>query len=137
MAVAGTLGDPLPDEWFVRAAEWTRRWGAVHMFSVQPTVRPGDRLVMYASGTPQRLGAGRFFAVREAVAAPEPSVHERWPWMVKVRDVIAGPDLPHCPSIEEIGVLPTSLRRHTHIKLASVAGGRAEALLELANQRML
>ena len=105
------------------------------MFAVKPRIRPGDRLVMYASGTPTRLGAGRFFAVREAIADPEPSSHERWAWKVKVRDVKVGPNLPQCPTIDQIGVRPKSLRRHTHIKLDSDAGKLAESLLERANQR--
>lgn len=134
VAVAGTTGRPLPDEWRVRAAEWQRTDGLIHMFTAKPTIRVGDRLVIYASGTPARLGAGRFFAVREVVSDPEPSTHERWAWKVKLRDVVAGPDLPHCPTIDEIGVRAVSLRRHTHIKLNRDAGELAEVLLERANR---
>ncbi len=135
VAVTGTLDDPLPDEWRVRWAKWKQAQGPVHMFTIRPTIRTGDRLVMYATGTPMRLGAGRFYAVRAVVSDPEPVVHERWAWKVELRDVVAGPDLPHCPTIEEIGVGAKSLRRHTHIKLDKDAGTLAEALLERANQR--
>ena len=130
MAVSGTLESPLPDEWHARADTWRKTHGSVHMFTLRPRIRAGDRLVMYASGTPSRLGAGRIFAVRAVVADPEPSTHDRWPWQVAVHEVISGPDLPHCPTINQIGVEPKSLRRHTHIKLAHDAGVRAEELIE-------
>ena len=132
MAVSGTLGSPLPDEWRYRVDEWQKAHGPVHMFTVRPNVRAGDRLVMYASGTPGRLGAGRVFAVREVVSDPEASADDRWPWLVRCREIVGGPDLPHCPTIDEIGVSATSLRRHTHIKLEAQAGILAEHLLERA-----
>jgi hypothetical protein len=132
MAVSGTLGDPLPDEWRIRVAESQKAHGPVHMFVARPNVRAGDRLVMYASGTPTRLGAGRIFAVREVVTDPETSADSRWPWQVEYREIVGGPDLPHCPTIDEIHVSPTSLRRKTHIKLDAHAGVLAERLLERA-----
>jgi hypothetical protein len=103
------------------------------MFTTRPTIRAGDRLVMYATGTPGRLAAGRFYAVREVVSDPQPVDHQRWSWKVDVQDVITGPDLPHCPSIDQIGVRAVSLRRHTHIRLRAEDGVRAEELLERVN----
>ena len=135
VAVTGTGDDPLPDEWRVRRAQWEEAEGPVHRFTQRPRIRAGDRLVMYASGTPTRLGVGRFYAVREVVSDPEPSAHERWAWMVQLRDIVTGPDLQHCPTIDEIGVGATSLRRHTHITLDENAGTLAETLIEHANQR--
>ena len=134
VAVTGTDDDPLPDEWRVRWAKWEEAQGPVHMFTNRPRIRMGDRLVMYATGTPKRLGAGRFYAVREVVFDPESIAHERWAWKVELRDVVAGPDLPHCPTIDEIGVGATSLRRHTHIKLDEDAGSLAEKLLDQLGQ---
>ena len=63
------------------------------------------------------------------------AVPRAWPWKVRVRDIVTGPDLAHCPTIDEIGVGAKSLRRHTHIKLDKDAGVLAETLLDRANQR--
>jgi hypothetical protein len=71
----------------------------------------------------------------KVVSDPQRSQHKRWAWKVKLRDIIAGPDLPHCPTISEIDVKATSLRSHTHIKLGFQAGMLAETLLERASQR--
>ena len=72
--------------------------------------------------------------MREVVSDPEASSDGRWPWLVKYREIVGGPDLPHCPTIDEIGVSATSLRRQTHIKLDAQAGLLAEHLLERATE---
>jgi hypothetical protein len=40
------------------------------MFSRRPSVKKGDRLVLYAAGSPKTYGNGRFYAVVEAIADP-------------------------------------------------------------------
>jgi hypothetical protein len=129
VGVAGTSDDPLPDDWRPKVAEWEKRHGLAHFFSRPPSVRAGDRLVMYATGSPRQFGVGRFFAIREVISNPEPSGRKRWPWKVRLRDVVTGPNLERCPTIEEIGVGPKSVRRQTHIKLDREAGLLAEELL--------
>jgi hypothetical protein len=135
MAVAGTLDRPLDNDWRTRQAQWDGNQGTVQMFSRRPRIRLGDRLVMYASGSPGRFGAGRFFAVREVESDPMPTQHERWPWKLAVREIIGGPNLDHCPTIEEIGVAARSVRRQSHIHLDEAAGILAEELLNEALRR--
>jgi hypothetical protein len=135
VAVAGTLGRPLENDWRSRQAVWVGAQEHVHLFSRRPRISVGDRLVMYASGSPKRFGAGRFYAVREVVSDPEPSGHERWLWKVGVREVVGGPNLEHCPTIDEIDVAAKSLRRQSHIHLDESAGVLAEELLERASAR--
>ncbi len=131
MAVAGTAKRPLDDDWQAVHAKWVGNQGNVQMFSSRPRIQVGDRFVMYASGSPGRFGAGRFFAVREVVSDPEPSKHERWPWQLSVRDVVSGPGLlKFCPTIDQIGVDAKSLRRHSYIGLDEGAGILAEQLLQ-------
>jgi hypothetical protein len=132
VGVVGTSDDPLPNNWRPRVAEWEKHHGLAHFFWRPPTVRAGDRMVMYATGSPGQFGAGRFFAVREVIADPEPSGRSRWPWKVALRDVITGPDLERCPTIDEIGVGPKSVRRQTHIRLNEESGLLAERLLARA-----
>lgn len=136
LAVAGTREEPLLDNWYGQVVKWLAKRGPVHMLSRQARILPGDRLVMYASGTPERLGAGRIFAVREAVTVVVPSGDERWPWKVEVRDIVLGPPLPDCPTIDDIGVEAKSVRRQTHIRLKVQAGVLAEQLLKEAAIRM-
>jgi hypothetical protein len=130
IAVAGTNDRPLENDWRSRQAVWVGAQEHVHLFSRRPRISVGDRLVMYASGSPGRFGAGRFFAVREVVSDPEPSGHERWPWKLAVREVVGGPNLDRCPTIDEIDVAAKSLRRQSHIHLDESAGVLAEELLE-------
>ena len=70
IAVAGTKDHPLDNDWRIGQAVWNRAQGHVQMFSGRPTIRISDRLVIYASGSPGRFRAGRFFAVREVVSDP-------------------------------------------------------------------
>lgn len=67
--------------------------------------------------------------------APEASPHPRWPWMVRTRSLIAGPRLEHCPTITDIDVERTSLRRQSHIHLTDGQGERAELLIARAAER--
>jgi hypothetical protein len=132
IAVAGTGERPLENDWQAEYAKWAGNQGDVHMFPRRPRIGIGDRLVMYASGSPGRFGAGRIFAVREVVSDPEQSGNQRWPWKLGVQDVVAGPELERCPSIDEIGVKASSLRHQSHIHLDERTGMLAEELLERA-----
>jgi EVE domain len=132
IAVAGTAERPLDNDWRARQAKWEGNQGNVHMFRSRPRIRVGDRLVMYASGSPGRFGAGRFFAVREVVSDPQLSEHERWPWKLSVQEIVGGPELERCPTIEQIDVESTSVRRQSHIRLDERAGILAEELLKQA-----
>lgn len=99
------------------------------MFPRRPSIRAGDRLVLYAAGSPAAFGAGRFYAVVEVLADPRPGPVQRWPWEVPTAIIIAGPRLERCPTLDEIGVKSTSVRRHSHIRLSDEQGHRAEELL--------
>ena len=62
--------------------------------------------------------ARRVFAVVEIAGVPE---HEptkaRWSWRFAIRPVIAVGSLEDAPAIEEAGIFPQSLWRHSHIRL--------------------
>jgi hypothetical protein len=133
VAVAGTRERPVENYWWTPQAKWEGNLGTAHMFSIRPRIRVGDRLVMYASGSPKRFGAGRFFAVREVMSNPEPSENERWSWKLSLRELVRGPELERCPTIDRIAVKSTSLRSHSHIRLDTRAGMTAEELLERAS----
>src|SRR4051812_37417052 len=109
LKVAGTGTDPLGSDWYGRWAGWVRRYGEVSMFSRRPRITTGDRLVLYAAGSPGMFGAGRIYGVDAVTSVPEPSPHERWPWMVRTHLELAGPLLEKCPTIDSIGVRPMSV----------------------------
>lgn len=91
---------------------------------------PGDLLVCYAVGSARLYGEARVFAVDEVVSEPEPSLHQRWPWQVRLRHVAGAPSLRMAPTLRDIGVSTRSIGRHSHIRLDAARGERAVALIE-------
>jgi hypothetical protein len=100
------------------------------LFPRRPSIRGGDRLVVYAAGSGAVYGEGRIFAVQEVVSdVPEPSGHERWKWQLHVRELVSVPRLSHAPTLWQIGVAARSLSQHSHIALTPEQGRTAEELI--------
>jgi hypothetical protein len=100
------------------------------LFPRRPTIRGGDRLIVYAAGSGAVYGEGRIFAVQEVISdVPEPSGHPRWKWALRVRTLHAVPRLSHAPTLWQIGVAARSLSQHSHISLTPEQGEAAEALI--------
>ena len=131
---SGTSQQPLDvDDWRLRRRAWQRNQGPVSAFPRRPRIERGDRLVNYAVGSARAFGAGRIYLVEEVLSAePEPGGHERWPWVVEVREVLSVPRLSIAPELREIGVSPRSLSQHSHIRLSQEAGRLAERLISEA-----
>lgn len=122
--VAGTGRSPIPfDDWRGALARWEAARGPGGHFSRRPTIRAGDRLVVYAARH------GRIFRVEEATADPLPCGHERWPWRVPARELCAVPHLSLAPFVEDIGVPRRSISQHSHIRITEAQGRHAEELL--------
>jgi hypothetical protein len=85
--------------------------------------------VTYAVGSARAFGKGRIFSLYEVASKPEPGEHERWHWKVEVRYLAGVPLLSQSPTLDDIWVKPTSLRRHSHIRLTPEQGRRAEQLI--------
>jgi len=86
-------------------------------------MRRGDRLIFYAAGSAKAFGEGRVYAVAEVLSdKPEPSQHERWPWLVRSRILSGVPLLSQAPTLSDIGVSPKSVRRQSHIRLSDEQG---------------
>ena len=123
----------LAPDWAARLASWRGRYGSVSMFPRRPRIERGDRLVSYAAGSHREFGESRIFLVEEVLSdEPEPGPHDRWPWLVHTRPLIAGPGLDRCPEITEIGIVRRSLGRHSHVRLSDEQGERAAALIARA-----
>ena len=96
-----------------------------HSSSKRPSVQPGDLAVLYASVWQAVYG------IAEVVGAPEnDSSRTRWAWRFALRVRTVLPDLDRAPAVEEIGVFPSSLWRHSYIRLTPEQFERAAALLE-------
>ena len=87
-------------------------------FPVDPNVRPGDRLVLYASGF------GQIFGVVEVNLPPSlDSRAEPWGYRVPVRARIVIDDLERAPRLETLNAgsrdVRRSIRQQSHIRLAA------------------
>jgi hypothetical protein len=83
-----------------------------HSSTRRPSIQPGDLAVCYAAVWQV------IFAVVEIVGPPandpEP---RRWRWQIPIRPVESVTDLRRAPPVEEAGVFPRSLGRHSYIRL--------------------
>ena len=136
LKVAGTGSAPITNaDWHAVALKWAREHGDFSGFPRRPSIKLGDRLVLYAAASGRVFGAPRFYAVEETTSWPEPGDHLRWDWAIKTRVVVPGPLLSRAPTLHQIGVKPTSVRSQSHIRLTDDQGVEAEALLQNAVER--
>jgi hypothetical protein len=99
-------------------------------FPVEPAVRPGDRLVLYASGH------GRIFGVVDVALPPSLDIQaEPWSYRVPVRARLVIDDLERAPSLEALNAgsrdVRRSIRQQSHIRLATE---EYEAAVEVLRQ---
>lgn len=60
----------------------------------------------------------------------------RWAWQFLIRPLAVVEDLDRAPAVEEAGIFPQSLWRHSYIRLTSDQFGKARALVETAGRRL-
>ncbi len=84
-----------------------------HSSSRRPSVQPGEVAIAYASVWQC------VFAVAEVVSPPEHEpTRERWSWTFAIRPLVVVRDLHDAPAAEEAGIFPSSLWRHSYIRLS-------------------
>jgi hypothetical protein len=110
----GTYKDPIPTTGLASIAWITDDIG----FPVEPSVRPGDRLVLYASGH------GQIFGVVEVNLPPSLDIQaEPWSYRVPVRARLVIEDLERAPILEALNAgsrdVRRSIRQQSHIRLAA------------------
>jgi hypothetical protein len=99
-----------------------------HHSSKRPSVEPGEPAILYAAVW-QAL-----FAVVEITGEPEHDpARTRWSWRFGIRPLAVVRDLRQAPAVEEAGIFPQSLWRHSHIRLSEEQFGSARALVEAAS----
>jgi hypothetical protein len=107
LKAVGHARGPLPEDWIDSRAALLRSTG----FPRRPRMRPGDRLVLYASVW------RRVFALAEVLGEPERREHPRWPWTVPIETLLVVPVLDAAPPVEAIGVAARSMSQQSHIRL--------------------
>jgi hypothetical protein len=84
-----------------------------HSSTRRPSVQKGDLAVCYASVWQA------VFAIVEIVSHPEEHPdRDRWRWSFRIRPLVALDDLDRAIPSEEVGVFPSSLWRHSYIRLS-------------------
>jgi hypothetical protein len=97
---------------------------AGHSSSKRPSVQPGERAVLYAAVWQA------VYAIVEITGEPEHDPERtRWAWRFPIRPLDVVADLHDAPAVEEIGVFPQSLWRHSHIRLTNDQFAAAESLV--------
>jgi hypothetical protein len=97
---------------------------AWHGSSRRPAVAPGDLAVLYASVWQAVYG------IAEVAGPPERDASRtRWEWRFPLRPRVVLDDLDRAPAVEEAGVLPSSLWRHSYIRLSPEQFERARTLI--------
>ena len=93
--------------------------------SKRPSVQAGDRAILYASVWQA------IFAVVEIASEPEhdPS-RNRWAWSFAIRPLAFVADLHDAPAVEEAGIFPQSLWRHSYIRLTAEQFEAARELID-------
>jgi hypothetical protein len=96
-----------------------------HHSSRSPAVASGDLAVLYASVWQAVYG------LAEVTGDPEHDpTRDRWSWRFPLRPLAVIGDLDRAPPVEEAGVFPSSLWRHSYIRLSPEQLERARALIE-------
>ena len=101
-----------------------------HSSSKRPSVVRGEFAVLYAAVWQA------VFAVVEVTGDPthDPE-RRRWSWSFAIRPLTVVDDLHEAPAVEEAGIFPQSLWRHSHIRLSEDQFVAARAAVEVAAAR--
>ena len=102
---------------------------AYHGSSKRPSLAPGEQAILYASVWQA------IFGVVEVVGEPEHDpAKARWAWRFPIRPLVVVEDLERAPAVEEAGIFPQSLWRHSYIRLTNDQFDSAHALVERAGR---
>jgi hypothetical protein len=99
-----------------------------HSSSRRPSVEPGDLAILYASVWQAIFGLVEVTGVAEH--DPEKT---RWAWRFPIRPLLLVPDLDRAPAVEEAGIFPQSIWRHSYIRLREEQFETARRLIERAS----
>jgi hypothetical protein len=96
-----------------------------HSSSRRPSLEPGELAILYAS-----VWQAIFGVVEVTCVAEHDPQKERWAWRFPIRPLVVVRDLERAPAVEEAGIFPQSIWRHSYIRLSGEQFARARALIE-------
>jgi hypothetical protein len=100
-----------------------------HSSTRRPAIQRGDLAVCYAAVW-QAL-----FAVVEVCGDPDHDpTRARWAWRIPLRPLVWLSDLDLAPPVQAAGVMPSSLGRHSYVRLTADQFGEARRLIEAGAQ---
>jgi hypothetical protein len=100
-----------------------------HSSTRRPAIQRGDLAVCYAAVW-QAL-----FAVVEVCGDPDHDpTRARWAWRIPLRPLVWLRDLDLAPPVQAAGVMPSSLGRHSYVRLTADQFGEARRLIEAGAQ---
>ena len=99
-----------------------------HSSTRRPTVAKGELAICYASVWQA------VFAVVEVTSDPEEDPERaRWRWSFGIRPLVALDDLDKSIPAEEVGIFPSSIWRHSYIRLSEEQFNASRAAIERAS----
>jgi hypothetical protein len=107
--------DPRVDAAAIRAHSSTRR----------PSVREGDEAILYAS-----VWQCVFGVVDVTGPLEHDPARDRWAWRFGIRPRVVVADLDRAPPVEAAGIFPSSIWRHSYIRLTDEQFETARRLIE-------
>jgi hypothetical protein len=96
-----------------------------HSSSRRPSLRPGELAILYAS-----VWQALFGVVEVAGVAEHDPAKTRWAWRFPIRTLAVIHDLGRAPAVEEAGIFPQSIWRHSYIRLSEEQFEAARTLIE-------
>jgi hypothetical protein len=98
-----------------------------HSSTRRPTVQRGDLAILYASVWQAIFGVAEVMGELEHDPA-----RDRWGWRFAIRPLVVVDDLERAPPAEAAGIFPSSLWRHSYIRLSDEQFESARALVSRA-----
>ena len=92
-------------------------------------MREGELAILYASVWQCVFGVAEVTAPLEH--DPE---RDRWAWRFGIRPLVVVDDLDRAPPVEGAGILPSSIWRHSYIRLSDEQFTAADALIRAASR---
>ena len=99
-----------------------------HSSSKRPSIQRGDEAILYAAVWQA------VFGVVDVVGDPQNDPkRERWAWSFPIQPRVVVRDLHDAPPVEAAGIFPSSLWRHSHIRLSDEQFQLAAELISAAS----
>jgi hypothetical protein len=102
-----------------------------HASTRRPSLEQGELAILYAS-----VWQSVFGVVEVSGPAEHDPQRARWAWRFPIRPLVVVSDLECAPAVEEAGIFPQSLWRHSYIRLSEEQFAAASSLIGAARRSL-